>query len=166
MTDRILTQARLKELLHYNPETGVFTWKQSPCNRVMVGAIAGSLNKGYRIVGIDGLHHSGHRLAWMYTYGCFPYDEIDHINGDRDDNRIVNLRISTRQENAKNIGKKRNNTSGFNGVAWAKTPQKWVAHITIDKKLIHLGIFKTHLAACYARHQANINHNFSPRHGL
>jgi hypothetical protein len=103
-----LTQARLKELLDYNPDTGIFTRKVSrPGFRV--GDVAGSLTeRGYIKIGIDGKNYSAHRLAWLYVHGKSPDNCIDHINGVRDDNRISNLRDVTSQENSSTVLARKN----------------------------------------------------------
>jgi len=139
-----LTQARLKELLHYDPETGVFTWRVGRVG-CRAGSIAGSLNGcGYRQIGIDRRMHLLHRIAFLYVTGGFPQEELDHINGVRDDNRWVNLREATGSENRHNLGgPPSHNTSGFLGVYWCKRRQKWVAEIKLRGRKRHLGYFDT-----------------------
>src|SRR5712664_3026918 len=98
----ILTAERLRELLNYDPETGIFRWDvvRRGCG---IGKEAGtSVSAGYRQISIDRRAYSEHRLARLYVHGHWPLDEIDHINGVRDDNRLSNLRQATRSENAQN----------------------------------------------------------------
>lgn len=128
----MLTQDRLRELLHYDPDTGVFT-NIKPRHRVKVGDIAGSNSgKGYLQIQIDQKRYSAHRLAWLYTYGRFPEEFIDHINGNPSDNRIVNLREVTQRENLQNRKKQvRQDISIPTGVMvgkWKGTPNAYLAH--------------------------------------
>ena len=148
-----LTQERLKELLHYDPETGLFTWIKRPSNRVKVGDIAGKPGPiGYVRIGISGVVYFAHRLVFLYMDGDFP-EEVDHINGVRDDNRWSNLRRATKAENRRNVGKKIVNTSGFKGVSFVERLGKYQARIWFHKT-IHLGLYDTpeeaHAAYCEA----------------
>ncbi len=139
-----LELARLKELLHYDPESGIFTWIKSNSNTSPVGTIAGrGINpEGYRQIQIDGHSFKAHRLAWFYVYGKWP-EQIDHLNGVRDDNRIINLRDATPQINSQNQrGAIKNNKSGFLGVFPHKNGG-FVAKIKVDKKNKYLGRFAT-----------------------
>jgi hypothetical protein len=104
MTAKILSQARLHELLHYDPETGVFTWKKHRGRRAVVGSVAGRYHpSGHRVIRVDITSYYAHRLAWIYVHGSIPDGlVIDHINNVRDDNRLVNLRPATYQLNAQN----------------------------------------------------------------
>jgi len=106
MTHRSLSQARLRELLQYDPDTGVFVWLQSRRARASEGSIAGSNHPSkHRIIRIDGVNFYAHRLAWIYVHGPIPDGMlIDHINGQRGDNRIKNLRTVTHKENMGNMG--------------------------------------------------------------
>ena len=137
-----LTAGRLRELLDYCPDTGVFTWKIRISN-VKVGDVAGCLEKdGYLRIQIDSRLHFTHRLAWFYVTGEWPPDQIDHINGIRDDNRIANLRAATRSENGQNRRKPQaNNTTGYLGVT--RHRGKFLAKIRLDGKRKHLGLFTT-----------------------
>jgi hypothetical protein len=139
-----LTQARLKELLHYDPETGVFTWLVNRGRKAKAGDRAGRItDKGYNSIRVEGLCHFAHRLAWIYVHGEHPSGIMDHINGVRHDNRISNLRVSDYTENAQNRRKARSsNLSGFLGVATAGNKfQSWIN--IPGKKRIHLGTFIT-----------------------
>lgn len=122
----MITQDRLRELLHYDPDTGIFTRLVSTGWRGKVGDVAGYKNPdGYLVIMIDYKLYLAHRLAWLYTYGRFP-EVTDHINGVRDDNRIVNLREVTNWENAQNKKKHtRPDMSLPTGVQVAKKNSKW-----------------------------------------
>lgn len=162
----MLTQAKLKEVLHYDPETGDFTWVTSPANCIKAGDKAGSKDSyGYHKIALGGKTYKAHRLAWLYTNGEFPEDAIDHINGVRDDNRLVNLRAVTTRENQQNQKKFIHNTSGTTGVHWHKGAQKWVARIFTNGKRIHLGSFEALALAIEARKAADRLYNFHPNHG-
>jgi len=143
MSENILTQERLKELLSYDPETGVFVWVKKPSTKVKIGSVAGFNSYGYRRIQIGGAAFCLHRLAWLFMTGAFPPNDIDHINMDKADNRFVNLRAVTRSENMHNIEKQKNNTSGFKGVSYFKRSKKWRADIRINNVQKHLGSFPT-----------------------
>ena len=137
----MLTQERLKELLHYCPDTGVFTWRINR-GHVPAGRVAGSISdQGYRNVDIEKKKYKAHRLAWLYMYGVMPDGHLDHINRDKLDNRIANLREVTNSQNEQNKVSRRDNTSGYRGVVWHKPTKKWRAEIKIAQKKIHLGLF-------------------------
>lgn len=146
----MLTQERLKEILSYNPETGVFTNRIDRGN-VKAGAIAGGVDgKGYREVQIDGRKYQAHRLAWLYVYGEMPSGHIDHINYICTDNGIMNLRKATHAENMRNRAAPKNSTTGAKGVSWQKSAGKYRARITADGKSEFLGLFDTVEAASQA----------------
>lgn len=166
-----LTPERLKELLSYDPYTGKFTHLRTWA-ATAAGSIAGTLSdRGYVRIGVDGEEFRAHRLAWFYVHGEWPGDEIDHINGDRTDNRIANLRIVTHAENMQNVrAKLRRNTSGITGVSWHKARKKWRAAISINGKRYHLGLFATSDQAQAAYAAAKIRHHpcqtkFKDTHG-
>lgn len=140
--DSTVTVERVKELLDYDPETGIFTWIAKR-GRGAAGGVAGWVETtGYRRILVAGKKFKEHRLAWAMVHGEFPNSDIDHINGIRDDNRIVNLRLATRSQNAQNLrGPTSLNKTGFLGVR--KNGNRWNAVITIDKQYIYLGCFKT-----------------------
>jgi len=162
MTKLILTQQKLKELLSYCPETGVFTWNiQRQC--VKAGAIAGfyhqtvkKKHEGYRKITVCGKQCFEHRLAFLYMTGDIP-EEVDHINRVRDDNRWCNLQATTRSKNMLNASTYNTNTAGHKGVSCCKNG-KFIANITIDKKRIYLGVFKDKFEAICARKSAENKH--------
>jgi hypothetical protein len=137
-----LTQARLKELLHYDPETGVFT-RLIGCGGVRAGTVAGYVgNCGYACIKVDWIEYRAHRLAFLYITGSWPPEEVDHINGLKTDNRWMNLRPATSQENKHNNGRpQRDNKSGYLGVRWHKHAKKFQAQIKLDRRNYHLGYF-------------------------
>lgn len=139
-----LSLKRLKELLFYDPATGKFTWISPTKNGDRTGKEAGYINNlGYVRIGIDCGHYGAHRLAWMYMHGEIPEMDIDHINGKTADNRIENLRLVTHQQNMCNRKKRSDNASGYPGVYFNKSANKWHASIRFEGKRIHLGYFKS-----------------------
>jgi hypothetical protein len=144
-TRKTLTQEYLKTILNYNPETGVFTWNQKTCqaSRIQPGDIAGCTNTRYQYIEIT-IHrvsYKAHRLAWLYVYGTWPKKHLDHINGNRIDNRLLNLRESTSRENQQNRIEHRN--GHLVGSSFRKDIKKWQSTIVINKKKRHLGFFNT-----------------------
>jgi len=147
----MLTQSRLKELLHYDEETGIFT-RKTKIGRYKLGSISGAKhNKGYVQITIDGENYLAHRLAWFYVYGEFPKNQIDHINRIKTDNSIKNLRDVDASTNHHNIGVRSHNSSGVTGVIWSSRSKKWVAQIILNNKRHHIGTFKTVELAKVAR---------------
>lgn len=147
----MLTLILVKEILDYNPETGLFTWKIPTAKCVSVGDLAGSLkaqSAGYVNINIFQRRYGAHRLAWFYMTGEWPKFEIDHINGCRSDNRFANLRDVTRQVNAQNLKKGRSNT-GLLGVSYVMRRGKgsYRAGIKANNKSINLGNYSTAEAA-------------------
>ena len=157
----------MREKLLYDPDTGIFTWKERKmsrgCRRDLFGKVAGSFDKkGYIVLGINGFFKA-HRVAWAMFHGVDPEVEVDHINGDKSDNRIANLRLASTQQNCSNKGKNKNNTSGYKGVTFNKNIGKFQAKIKHNWKDIHVGFFKTayeaHLA--YSKKFFELNGEFS-----
>jgi len=139
-----LTQHELKSLLRYEPDTGNFIRLTKVSNRVNVGDVAGGIqNSGYISIKVSGKYYRAHRLAWLYTHGMWPNEMLDHINGDKADNRLCNLRECSRVQNGRNQKLSHVNTSGFKGVCWHKASNKWMACIGINKKQKHLGLYYT-----------------------
>ena len=158
-----LTADRLREVLSYDPETGIFLWKVTT-KRVSAGGVAGSLDvSGYHCMRLSGRMYRAHRLAWLYVHGKWPENEIDHINGVRSDNRISNLRDATTAENRQNHATRRDNTSTVPGVDWHKGVQKWRVRIRVPGKRITVGFFKNIEDASAARARAKAElHTFQP----
>lgn len=150
-----LTAEYLRSILNYDQETGIFTRKVSTAHNVKVGDVAGCSNgRGYLQITVQSRAYKAHRLAWLYIHGVWPTDQLDHINRDRSDNRISNLRDVTNKQNLQNAGKYSHNTSGHTGVHWYKPYSKWVAQITHNQKKIHLGYFENLEEALAARKAA------------
>lgn len=166
-----ITPELCRQLLRYEPETGNFYWRRRPpqlfkassmkCHRVAWNrrfagkpAFQQTGKRGYKMSPVCGFMMTGHRVAWAIHYGMWPTGEIDHINGDKTDNRICNLRDVPRATNAKNCGIGTRNTSGVVGVYWDGKRQKWIAHITSAKRKTHLGEFREMADAIAARHRA------------
>jgi hypothetical protein len=167
-----LTQARAVQYYNYDADTGTFFFRERPKHEFVlkasyskhlsrVGRPAGSPNRdGYVKLVIDGNYYSAHRVAWLIMTGelvKYPDFEIDHINGDRADNRFSNLRKVTKSENQRNGSQRINNTSGVHGVNWkprGETDGRWVARIWNGPKHVYLGQFKTLHEAAIARKAA------------
>jgi len=153
-----LTAERLRELLDYDPETGIFINRISR-GKAKNGCQAGSRHHdGYRQICIDGRVYGEHRLAWIYVYSVTPLNDIDHIDGNRSNNAISNLRDVSRSQNLQNQRVCRSdNKSGFLGVSWNQETELWYARIQINKIQKGLGYFKTpedaHLAYLNAKRE-------------
>jgi hypothetical protein len=149
---------RVRQVLDYQPDTGVFTWKVRLTNVSRVGSIAGCTNpKGYVNISLDGKTISAARLAWLYVTGEDPGSmEIDHINRVRSDNRFINLRLATRKQNNENIGVPRNNTTGTRGVHFASGRNRWEAYIYHNRRRRHIGYFKSKDEAIAARRASEL----------
>lgn len=146
MSARNLTVDRLKELVKYDPNTGVFTWKIYRNSNAKNGDIVGKKYisaDGYRVAMIDKSLHQQHRLAWLYFYGDWPLSAIDHINRDKTDNRISNLRLVSDAQNMQNRFKTRRNTSGYKGVHFVQSTKRWRAQLCVNGKRIDLGTYDT-----------------------
>jgi hypothetical protein len=156
----MLTQERLKHLLLYDPDTGVFTWRNPTSKKYVLGDPVFSISRGgYLRVGLDKRRYLLHRLAWLYVHGVFPVVEIDHINQARTDNRLENLRLATRMQNAQNVLMRSNNKSGVKGVSWDVDRQRWRAQINIDGKRRYLGLFDSVEGAGAAYNAAASKHH-------
>lgn len=130
-------------LLHYEPTTGRLSWKVRKAQRIHVGDVAGRPNNtGYLQVRIDGVTHCVHRLAWLFVHGELPPYDLDHIDSDRSNNRIANLRLATRSENLENTLLKCTNRSGFKCVHWHKAWGRWLAVIQTKGVKTVLGAFE------------------------
>lgn len=159
----IFTQKNLQNLLDYNSKTGVFLWKKKR-RGIKTGVALGSNNGfGYLRITVLGKSYYAHRLAWFYIHGDFP-EEIDHINGNKSDNRIENLRASTRKANAQNkTTHQKNNENQMLGVSWHKKAKKWQAHICIYKQRKYLGLFSdaTEAHKAYLKEKEKINYDIN-----
>lgn len=147
-----LTLAKLKELLHYDPETGVFTRKVTrSLNNAVQDKIIICAEGAYIGVTINQKRYKGQNLAWLYMTGSFPKHIVDHIDRNPSNNKWLNLREAAHQENMFNRKKHSNNKSGYKGVYWHKTKKKWRARCVAYKKQYDLGLFddKEHAAKAY-----------------
>jgi len=164
----MLTQKLLHEYFSYDPLSGQFTCIKLASKKARIGDVMGSLstayNRGYVRIGFQNKVYLAHKLAWLYVYGDWPI-ELDHINHNRADNRISNLRLVTHSDNMKNQRKCKNNTSGVTGVNWDKQTNKWRAEIMVNRKGIKLGRFTELQDAIQIRKQAEIDYGFHPNHG-
>lgn len=150
----MLTQARLKELLHYDPETGQFTWLVD-AGRAKADEQAGYLNpRGYRIIMIGGRNYRAARLAWLYVNGRFPAHLVDHRDRVRSNDRIANLREATHKQNLENATRHRDASPGTVGVYWNALRKRWQAKIGHQHKQKHLGWFASEAEAINVRLQA------------
>lgn len=162
----MLTADEAFELISYDPATGLFRWKKSHSKRIWPGKQAGSTaSDGYVHIGLANKVYKAHRLAWLLMTGLWPKEQVDHINGNRSDNRWVNLRQVSNLENARNRSASRNNKSGVTGVYWDKQRSKWRARIKVGEKKIELGAFSDIREAERARKNAEVNFGFHPNHG-
>lgn len=157
-----ITHKALLAILHYEPETGIFTWKtrRTISNKIHEGNMAGSvysIEKPYIRITIENVNYSAHRLAWFYVYGVWPKGQIDHINGDKSDNKIINLREASNSQNNQNKKVRKDSSTGIKGVSFDKRKNKYRAAIKVDGAQISLGSFKTpeeaHAAYCRAAEQ-------------
>lgn len=163
----------LRKRLRYEPETGKLFWRDCedmPKQWYFLWAGKETFTtvcpKGYLVGRLDVRHFKAHRVAWALHNGEWPCAQIDHINGDRKDNRMCNLRVVSNIENCRNMAMKTSNKSGVTGVYWQKRAKKWRAAIMISRKERHLGFFETIEAAAQARDAALKENGFSERHGL
>lgn len=157
----MIDQSSLKNMVTYSPDTGLFYrigWCDHPIGKIDA--------KGYRSIRVLNKYYRAHRLAFIYMGKDIDNMEVDHINGKRDDNRSFNLRLVTSSENNKNKRKYKTNKSGFTGVCFNNSKEKWHAQIYIDKKCIHLGYFSDKNSAIIQRKKANIKYGFHTNHGM
>jgi hypothetical protein len=137
-SEQVLTQARLKELFHYCPQTGIFTRIKGAGGKT--GSPAGYADSyGYLRIMIDRKMYKAHRLVWLYVYGKWPDCTIDHRNGIVSDNRMVNIREATRVENQQNLKKRSDNSTGFMNVSFNSKRKKFMSYINYKGKRLYLG---------------------------
>lgn len=151
-----ITADEARALFQYDPENGQLSRE---------GGVAGYVDKsnGYRSVRVRGRKYKAHRLAWLIVHGDWPSDFLDHINGDRDDNRLVNLRECSNAENLRNTGAYRCNKTGYKGVSLHKRDRKYYANIRVDGRLRFLGSYATALEAhaAYCEAAAKLHGDFA-----
>lgn len=176
---KIQTQSKLCELFDYVAQTGDLIWRERPrkdfktdqafksWNLLYPGKIAGHVkSNGYREIGISRTLHIAHRCVWIMHYGPCDDKHIDHINHNRSDNRIENLRVVTVSQNQQNASMRIDNKSGVTGVIWNKANSKWLAVIRVNGKNIYLGSFDQKNLAIEARSHANAKFGFHCNHGI
>jgi len=181
-----ITPELCRQLLRYDPETGLTYWKQRGPELFLGGLGARSAEwrannwnsrhsgkltaswtrNGYKVLPVLGKIHAAHRVVWAIHYGVWPHGQIDHINGDPSDNRIINLRDVSAGENARNKRVRSDSSSGVAGVE--RTPSKknpWRAFISIKGRRAHLGVFSSLAEAKMARDNAKLAYGYHPNHG-
>lgn len=161
--------ATLRSMFTYCPETGVLTWlprlDDPRWNRVFAGKPAGGVDgKGYVRIRTEGNNWNAHRVIWKLVHDEEP-EYVDHINGNRADNRLCNLRSVSKTENARNTRLKRHNTSGVSGVHWRTKDQRWAATIHHNGALVRLGQYRLFEDAVAARRAAEIKYGYHANHG-
>jgi len=162
----MITQERVKALFDYNELTGELSFVETKGRGKRKDKMVGCITKqGYLVVWAEKRSYQAHRLIWMHFYGKEPVNGIDHIDGNKLNNAIINLRDVSQQENTKNRRKSKNNTSGFVGVFWDKNKDKWRARVNVNKKAVYLGYFSCKGDAITARKKANIKYGFHENHG-
>lgn len=166
----MLTQERLKQLLSYDPETGVFTRLMKRNNRTKIGEQAGyahryTHNLVYTKIEIDGKGYGAHRLAFLYMTGEFPSEHVDHIDGNGANNAWSNLRPASNTENSRNQSLYTNNKSGYPGVSWYARDGVWRAAVGTGKGKKHIGYFANLGDAIAAKKQAEIAYGYHENHG-
>jgi uncharacterized protein YuzE len=150
------SQEYFNSLLVYDPDTGYLYWKIKPCKRIAAGSRAGTPNaQGNIVIGLNGQQYLAQRLIWCMRKGSFPKSEIYYINQDKSDNREENLSLQP-QGTLIDSTISAANKSGYTGVSWNKSAQKWTAKICADGKSIHLGYFEEKDDAIETRRQASL----------
>lgn len=151
----MLTYARLKEVLSYDPVTGDFMWLVDKPSRIKAGDLAGTVRNGYRSIKIDQKMYLSHRLAWLYMTAAWPDQWIDHRDRDKLNNCFSNLRECTPSQNGANSRAKK---AAFKGVFWHKLQRRWQASIKVNQKIYFLGWFDDPVAASAAYAEAAKHH--------
>lgn len=180
MTDNLPSPDLLRKLLRYEPDTGKLFWLPRHVGmfasersfKTWTKRFCGKQALTYKTV--DGYYQGtvlykliyAHRIIWAMVHNNWPEFDVDHINGNRGDNRLCNLRSVTRSTNMKNAKKRKDNTSGHNGVVWRDDCNRWVAQIGSDGKHKYIGSFKKKSDAIKARREAETDMGFTVRHGL
>lgn len=149
--DRGLTHLLVQEALDYHPESGLFLWRTQRNSHSTPGKLAGCRNSlGYWEIGLNGVTRPAHRLAWVLVHGAFPQCSVDHINGDRCDNRIQNLRLADASRQAMNRGTRSDSATGIKGVRWDAKSRRWVARIGWRGERVIIGRYQSEAEAAAA----------------
>lgn len=155
-----VSYAQVKKFLSYDPILGELTWRASKGNRVR-GKFAGGVDRdGYNYLVVNQRKYKSHRIIWLWWYGYYPENDIDHIDGDKTNNRIENLRETSDLCNCRNRGLRKDNKTGVPGIHWNERLGKWVAQITNLGARRHLGYFSTMREAVARRHAAEIEYDW------
>lgn len=156
-------EQKMKQLLHYEVATGEFCRIQKTRGRLSTWGIGTITKTGYRRIAIDGKRYLAHRLAWLYVHGSFPVEQLDHINGDRLDNRICNLREASQSQNLRNKKRTQSVNKYLKGAKFVAITGKWTAKIVFNKNTHHLGTFDTELEAhhAYAKAAGELHKEFA-----
>ena len=174
----------IRKLLRYEPDTGKLYWRERSAEFFKDGkysaerecrrwnaryageeAFTTGHGEGYRQGSIFSVMYLAHRVIWAIAHNEWPADQIDHINGVKNDNRIENLRAVTNGENSRNLPRRADNSSGVTGVTWHKKALKWTAQIAVNGRLLHLGRYAEKDDAVAARKAAEAKYNFHVNHG-
>jgi len=160
-----ITQRELKKILRYNPKKGELFWKIANSRCIKIGQEAGcvSTNDGYCYIGINGEIYKRSRLIWIYVHGNIPEGDVDHINHNRSDDRLSNLRVVTHQDNCKNQRRRITNTSGVMGVC--RHNNKWLVYIEISGNRKYLGHHTVFAEAVKVRKAAEKKYGYHKNHG-
>ncbi len=152
----MITQDIVRDLFTYSPDTGILVRAKKVKGGVNAGDEVGlSVNSaGYKQVTINGKSYLLHRIIWLYVNGSLPVEIMDHINRDKTDNRICNLRLVSKRENNINQGLRKDNTTGYKGVSYSKSKRKYVSHMRDIGKRVYLGAFTTAQEASIAYSKA------------
>ena len=161
MFNKDITREVALQYVQPNFETGKLYWKTRRGGTAVVGGEVGHMTRdGYVKVKLEGKSYPVHRIMWLLAYGEHPDRFVDHINGNRVDNRICNLRLVNKSENARNRRATRNSVSGLNGVVWANDRNKWRAFIRWNNRLEHLGSHEDFFEAVCARKSAEVRYAY------
>lgn len=157
--ESLINAEKVREILSYNAENGEFRWISKRSNRVNKNDVSGCvLPSGYISIGIkigkNSYAFRAHRLAWLYVHGFWPSKSLDHIDRNKLNNSILNLREASGTENNRNRKKSANASSKYMGVYWCKLQKKWRARITVERKLCLMGYFDTEEEAALAYNKA------------
>jgi hypothetical protein len=170
-SDTVPTAEYLRQRLALCSETGMLTWREAEnmsatwnSRRAGTPAFCSLHKQGYANGKLDGRVYFAHRVVWVLSTGAWPAGEIDHVNHDKRDNRMSNLRLVTKQTNARNLPMLKNNTTGVTGV-YRRARGGWHAAIRVAGRLRHLGCFRTKAEAVSARQTAEVRFAFHENHG-
>ncbi len=167
-----LTQQELKKVLRYDPDSGLFFWLDTAKNRPEITLPAGYISRGYIRIRVGAYVYRAHRLAWLYVYGEWPQNEMDHINHNRADNRIANLRAVTKMENAQNRKLNPRSSSGINGISMCVGAREttwrvnfWSVAVPKKRRNRLSRSFKTLAKAISYRKKLELRYGFHENHG-